>query len=410
MSHALSSRTAKQRIGLLLAVLLSACASLQAQLTEADTLKWNYRLSANGSWIAGNVERLLLVGTADFSTVNTNWALRSSSRYQYDTLWAFHFKTDLMILKKNFSPAKVWLYIRRQMYFVIGWSTAVWLLFALTGYKALALNFTPIGVLGSALAIFVAFRNNSAYGRWWEARTLWGGIVNSSRVLARLAITFTDSHAHQAQYDRGRSEAFKRDLVYKCIAWVHALRLHLRQQEDWETIRPLLPEHEHRELIGTQNKPAYLQLMIGRKIYEAMGNGTLGGFDSFQMEGQLLALANYQGGCERIKNTPLPRQYDFFTRVFVLLFALLLPFGLLGFFAAAPFAGLSWLVVPLSVLIAGVFVIMERTGAANEDPFENRVTDVPLTSLCNTIERDLREMLGEQTIPEKLLPKDGYLF
>jgi putative membrane protein len=161
--------------------------------------------------------------------------------------------------------------------------------------------------------------------------------------------------------------------------------------------------------LQADNKPNLLQLQLGRKIYQAMANGTLGGFDSFQMEGQLMALANHQGGCERIKNTPLPRQYDFFTRVFVLAFAALLPFGVLGFFSGPEWAGLSWLVIPICICVSGVFVIMERTGAANEDPFENRVTDVPLTAMCNTIERDLLEMLGEAQRPAKEQAVNGYL-
>lgn len=294
------------------------------------------------------------------------------------------------------------------MLFVLLWSIAVWFAFYISRATALAINFTPIGVLGSALAIFVAFRNNSAYGRWWEARKLWGGIVNSSRVLARLIITFSDSHSHQENYNRERSERFKNELVHNCIAWVHTLRLHLRGQKNWEETKPFLSDEEFREFLTFQNKPNFVHLLIGRKIYDAMANGTLGGFDSFQMEGQLLALTNYQGGCERIKNTPLPRQYDFFTRLFVYLFALMLPFGLLSFFQNA--VGLSWLIVPLSVLIALVFVIMERTGAANEDPFENKITDVPLTAICNTIEIDLRQLLGEKELPEKLEPENGYLY
>lgn len=304
-----------------------------------------------------------------------------------------------MILKRNFNPVKVWGYIQGPMIFVLAWSTAVWVI------GKWSVNFTPVGVMGSALAIFVAFRNNSAYGRWWEARTLWGGIINSSRVLARLVITFTDSHAHQPNYEKGRSDAFKRTLVYLAIAWPQALRLHLRRQNSWEELRPLLPEEYREAFEQAQNKPNYLQLLIGQKIYEAMAAGILGGFDSFQMEGQLLALANYQGGCERIKNTPLPRQYDFFTRVFVIVFAALLPLGLMHFFPEN-----SWLIIPLSAVVAGVFIIMERTGAANEDPFENRVTDVPMTALCNTIERDLREMLGEKELPARLEPENGYLF
>jgi ion channel-forming bestrophin family protein len=198
--------------------------------------------------------------------------------------------------------------------------------------------------------------------------------------------------------------------VYLGIAWPNALRLHLRGQDAWDTLEPLLDGPDAAELFAAENKPNYLLIMIGRNIYTAMGNGTLGGFDSFQMEGQLLALANYQASCERIKHTPLPRQYDFFTRVFVLIFAFLLPFGLLGFFSAEDLLPRSWLSIPLSFLISGVFVIMERTGSANEDPFENRITDIPLTALCVTIERDLREMLGEKALPEQPQPKAGYLF
>lgn len=315
-----------------------------------------------------------------------------------------------MIVKRNFSPVKVWQYIKRPMWFVLSWSTLVWGIHHFTVLKEFYINFTPIGVLGSALAIFIAFRNNSAYGRWWEARQIWGGIVNSSRVIARLIITFTDSHAHQDNYQEGRSEAFKKGMVLRCIAWVHALRFHLRKQPHWDELKPYLSKEEFDELVNTQNKPTCLQLLMGREIYKAMGNGTLGGFDSFQMEGQLLALANYQGAAERIKNTPLPRQYDFFTRVFVFLFAFLLPFGMLGFFQTESLLQFSWLVIPFTTIIAGVFVIMERTGAANEDPFENRVTDTPMTALCNTIERDLLEMLGETELPQKLEPVDGYLF
>lgn len=315
-----------------------------------------------------------------------------------------------MIVKRNFSPVKVWAYIKNQILFVVIWTLLVWLLFYLTQIKVLALNFTPIGILGSALAIFVAFRNNSAYGRWWEARTLWGGIVNSSRVLARLIITFTDSHAHQENYDQKRSETFKKSLVYKQIAWVHAMRLHLRQQDSWNEIEQFLTKREFENIISKEHKPNALQLLMGKEIYEAMSNGILGGFDSFQLEGQLLALTNYQGGAERIKSTPLPRQYDFFTRVFVILFALLLPFGLLGFFNSNSLIPYSWLIVPLSIVIAGVFIIMERTGAANEDPFENKITDVALTSICNVIERNLKEMLGKEDLPKKIEPVKGYLF
>jgi len=334
-----------------------------------------------------------------------------------------------MIVKRNFDPVKVWVYIRWPLLFALGWSLLVWLLGQRFEPERLAISFAPVAVLGSALAIFVAFRNNSAYGRWWEARQLWGGIVNSSRVLARLVITFSDSHAHQPQFDRARSEHFKRQMIFGAIAWVHALRLHLRGQLQEPGERAVLERYltpEDRALLEPfDNLPHGIHYVMGRKIYEAMANGTLGGFDSFQMEGQLLALANLQGGCERIKNTPLPRQYDFFTRLFIAVFSALLPLGLLSLFGSGTPGVPTWVIVPMSTLLAGVFIIMEKTGAANEDPFENRTTDVPMTALCNTIERDLLQLLGAQLLdkqlpnehrrnelllPEKLQPQNGYLY
>lgn len=311
-----------------------------------------------------------------------------------------------MIVKRNFNPIKVVHYVRTELVFAIIISVLVFLLHQ-QKITSITLPFSISAILGSALAIFIAFRNNSSYNRWWEARTLWGGIINSSRVLARLVITFTDSHSHQQNYDKERSEQFKKDMIYKIIAWVHALRMHLRKQDNWDELKTFLSAHEFEQLEKSHNKPNYLHLISGKKIYEAMANGTLGGFDSFQMEGQLLALANYQGGCERIKNTPLLRQYDFFTRLFLYTFMLLLPFSLIGDFTKM---NIDFLMIPISIIISFVFAIIGKVGEVNEDPFENRITDVPLTAMCNTIERDLREMLGETNLPTKLEAENGFLY
>ncbi|MCU0421331.1 MAG: hydrogenase [Bacteroidia bacterium] len=311
-----------------------------------------------------------------------------------------------MIIKRNFNPLKVFSYIYSELICSTLLSLFVFISFQ-QGWNKISLPFSIVAILGSALAIFIAFRNNSAYARWWEARTLWGGIVNSTRVFARLIITFTDSHTHQPNYDKQRSEAFKKQLVYQLIAWVHALRIQLRQQTTWDELKAFLSEDEFNAVQQSNNKPNFLQLLSGKKIYEAMADGTLGGFDSFQMEGQLLALANYQGGCERIKNTPLLRQYDYFTRVFLYTFIILLPFSLIGDFQKM---GIPFLVIPISMIITFVFSILGKVGQVNEDPFENKITDVPLTAICNTIERDLKEMLGESDLPEKSVPKNGFLF
>lgn len=311
-----------------------------------------------------------------------------------------------MIVKRNFNPIKVIEYVKTELAVSAIIAILVYVLHKQQIIQVI-MPFSIAAILGSALAIFIAFRNNSAYSRWWEARTLWSGITNASRVLARLIITFTDSHAHQPNYDKNRSDAFKKEMVYLTIAWVQALRLHLRNKDNWSELQKYFNTTNFEQCKTTQNKPNFIQMLMGKKIYEAMANGTLGGFDSFQMEGQLLALANYQGNCERIKNTPLLRQYNYFTKLFLYTFMLLLPFTLIGDFAKL---NIAYLMPAIALVISFVFAVIGKVGEVNEDPFENKITDVPLTAICNNIEIDLREMLGENNLPEKAAVKNGYLY
>lgn len=311
-----------------------------------------------------------------------------------------------MIIKRNFNPIRVVQYVKWEVLFSVVVSVATALMSALD-IVTVTLPFSIAAILGSALAIFIAFRNNSAYGRWWEARTLWGGIINSSRVFGRLVITFTDSHKASPQYDKVKSEKFKQELLLNQMAWVHALRIQLREQNHWHELKSFLSEQEWEQINQAQNKPNMLQLLMGRKIYNAMQSGVLQGFDSFQLEGQLLALANYQGGCERIKNTPLLRQYDFFTRLFLYTFIFLLPFSLLPDFNNM---NQTYWMIPVSIVIAFVFSILGKVGEVNENPFENRITDVPMSAMSIAVERDLKEMLGNFELPNKLEAERGFLY
>ncbi len=311
-----------------------------------------------------------------------------------------------MITNRNFDPRKGVQYVWRDVALAGGAATAVALLHQ-TGY-ALALPFAPVAVLGTALAIFLAFRANTAFARWQEGAQLWANIVNASRIFARLIITFTDSHQHTAVYNHEVATQFKQEMLYRHLAWVNALRLHLRQQEIGTELNHFLPHPSDHDLLrAAQNLPTQLLQKQGQAIYGAMATGVLQGFDSFQLEGQLAALSAAQANCERLKTIPIPRQYDYFTRLFVRLFVLVLPLFLLN---TAVADGSVWLILPLTLLIAFLFTTIERIAAVNEDPFENRLTDVPLTALCRQIERDLREMLGEETLPASAVSQDGYLW
>jgi putative membrane protein len=310
-----------------------------------------------------------------------------------------------MILKKNFNPLKVISYVWRELLAATLVSGLVFWLYT-QEVKTVALPFTPIGILGTALAIFLAFRNNASYARWWEARTIWANLLNSSRIFARQIIANADS---ALAFDKGggtdKVQAYKKEMIHRQIAFAHALRLELRRQTVWEEIKPFISETEYRELLGAQNKANLLLQKQGARIKEGMRAEILGPFDNITLEPNLAACNNWQTACERIKETPMLRQYEYFTRLFVWIFIVLLPFSLMDALKAMPA-----LVMPFAIVIAFVFATIERVGAVNENPFENKIQDVPLTAICRTIERDLKEQLGETDLPPKLEPENGYLY
>ena len=312
-----------------------------------------------------------------------------------------------MILKENLNLRKAIPYVRNELILATGFSGAVYAAYELADITEIALPNVLPAVLGGALAIFLGFRNSAAYARWGEAAQLWAAISNYSRIFARLIVTFVESHNHTPQYDSAQAKAYHQEMIYRHLAWVNALRLQLRDQTDWDTLRPFLNDDDFANIITKHNKPAALMVMQGHRIYDGMRDSTLQGFDSFQLEGCLAQLSNYQAQCERIKTIPIPRQYTFFTRLFVWVFITLIPLSFIQIFANDE---MSWLIIPVTVLLAFVFGIVERTGAVNESPFENRLTDVPLSDYCIKIERDLRELLDDAELPEPLLPQNGYLF
>ena len=313
-----------------------------------------------------------------------------------------------MIVKRNFNPVKVFSYVWQDVTLAAGVAAGVYVVFDWLNVSAIGLSFTPMGILGTALAIFLAFRANTSFARWNEAAQIWASIVNSSRIFARLIITFADSHQHTPVYNADVSTNFKREMVYRHLTWVNAVRLRLRGQVEWDEIRPfLLNAEDENDIKRSANRPNTLMQKQGRRIYDAMATGVLQGFDSFQLEGQLATLSAAYATSERLKTIPIPRQYDYFTRLFVRLFVFITPFFLIKMTVAD---GHTWLVIPLTMLIAFLFTTIERIGAINEAPFENRITDIPMSAICRDIERDLREMLGENELPPKMMPKDGYLW
>lgn len=316
-----------------------------------------------------------------------------------------------MIVKRRLKPSRILAYTWRELLLVGAVSIAVTVLRIERGEALVALPFGPLGVLGTALAILLGFRNNTGYARWWEARTIWSQIASGCRALARQLAASLDSAAKIGKGGGPEAlAAFKRELLYRLIAFPHALRLHLRRQsrdEDWAPLAGLLPAADLARVRAAVNQPGAVLQGLADRLKDGVREEKLGQFDPISLEPGITALQGAQAGCERIKGTPMLRQYEYFARWFLWTFLVLLPPSLLALF---PPDGSRWLTIPLSLAVGFVYAITAKTGQVTEDPFENRIHDVPMTSICNTIERDLRDQLGEAELPAATEPVEGYLY
>ncbi|HEU0065690.1 MAG TPA: bestrophin family ion channel [Sphingomonas sp.] len=269
------------------------------------------------------------------------------------------------------------------------WDCAVTTLYYLLPFRAPSL---PLSLFGTALALFLGFRDNSAYQRWWEGRTLWGAMINASRSLSRAARNWLpEPEAHD----------LKRTIVLRQVAYVNALRCQLRRQPVRDDLlRFLSPEEADVPMLRVNVANGILD-GTGRRIADAVRQGWLDTIQQAQIETVLVDIANAQGGMERLKNTPLPNQYRFFPELFTRLFCVLLPIGLVETLGLA---------TPVGSTIAGLmFLAVLRIGDDLVDPFSNTVHDVPLSAMCRTIEIDLLQSIGEPA-PEPLAPVKGVLW
>lgn len=309
-------------------------------------------------------------------------------------------------------------------------SGTVWSLYHFVGWKFLAIPFLPVGMVGTAVAFYVGFKNNSAYDRLWEARRIWGSITNLSRTWATWVSTWSGSW-HKKEQDP-EVLAYKKELIYRQIAWINTLRIRLRNtpifeeeyfqhgaqfkatekyrlslEEDLKSVFCFLTrESEIAQIKTVKHHANFLLQQQSRTLVEMKQKGILTEFEHSDLEKMVLESYNQQGACERIKSFPLPRQYATFSTIFVKIFIFLLPFGIIK---EAEEIGCTWLMIPFSVLISWIFYTMEQIGDSSENPFENSVNDVPMSAICRNVEIDLREMLGEKDLPAKIAAKDGIL-
>ena len=262
----------------------------------------------------------------------------------------------------------------------------------------ITLTTTPFSLVGLALSIFLGFRNNACYDRWWEARKLWGAQINQTRSMARMVLNLV-----RTEGDPEGLSAFHKDFVYRIIGYTHALKTVLREHPERMAteLAGLLPDNEIKALSGEINIPNAIAQRMGDRLMEAYDKGWIDPMHLPTLTEGINRFLDIQGGCERIKNTPVPLSYTILTHRIVGVYCIALPFGIHDTVGT---------LTPVVVLIvAFAFLGLDAVGTQIEDPFEEDPNDLPLESISVMIERNLRQRLGETELRPATQPVKGIL-
>jgi len=344
-----------------------------------------------------------------------------------------------MFIEKNLSLGG----ILRFTGFHILWIT-LWVLFVTIVHEVfhpewMSVPWLPLSIIATAVAFYVGFKNNQAYERLWEARKIWGSIVNDSRAWGASVRAYISNHFTDDKKSESELDEICHRLIYRHIAWLYALRSQLLIPTPWEhssqgrfvggnaerikrnygigllddevtrvELKSFLPKDEHDTLINYANTATQIIEYQSQDLKKLRGENVIEDFRHMELQNILNTFYTHQGKAERIKKFPLPRQYGGMSAIFVGIFIFLLPFGMVTEFHKLGEIG-PWISIPFSVLIAWLYMTMELVGDYSENPFAGLGNDIPMLALSRTIEIDLLEMLGEKDLPPKIEPVNGVL-
>ena len=346
-----------------------------------------------------------------------------------------------MHTKKRYTAFEMAMWTRYETLLFIAIITALVSAYYFLNLSWFKIPWTPLALIGTAVAFVIGFQNNSAYGRIWEARKIWGGIVNTSRTFGMfLQDMITNEHAITPVSEEQLNIEIK-TLTYRHVAWMTALRHAMRLPKPWETtvnhktnqelkmrppeldstlgvdLKPYISQADFDYVMGKNNKQTALLYLQSHHLKKLKDQGIIWEFSFLELEAVLQELFTLQGKSERIKNFPYPRQFATLNHFFMWVFVLLLPLALVPQFAEIgnvltethPMIGklFVWFSIPFYVIVAWIFHTMERIGRTGENPFEGTANDVPISTIARGIEIDLRQNLGEsdEEIPEQFAVK-----
>ncbi len=278
-------------------------------------------------------------------------------------------------------------------------ATAVTVLYE-TGQVGATLSTLPFSLVGVALGIFLGFRNNTSYDRFWEGRKLWGRMVNVSRSFTRQIQMMVGPQPGEP-VDVAQRDTVHRELVHRIVGYVHVFRHHLRDEPDLRDVVEHLPSEEVEALAQESNRPAAVSARTGQRLRELWDRGWIHPMHLPVLEASLTEMTGIQGGCERIKATPIPASYTILIHRIVATYAFALPLGIVDTIH-------GWTPVVV-LLIAYAFYGLDAIGDEIEDPFGFDDNDLPLATLSRMIEVNLRQQLGETELPPMLEPEGGVL-
>ncbi|MXV44498.1 hypothetical protein GS501_05475 [Saccharibacter sp. 17.LH.SD] len=251
------------------------------------------------------------------------------------------------------------------------WDLVVVVLFQVFHQEWMEQPALPISLMGSALAIFQGIRNNAAYARWWEGRTLWGAITNNCRSFGRQAASLLNQRP---------------ELARAMAAYPYFLRASLSNTPPDPGVKNLLSEDIYQRVTQCTNMPNALLYEIGLSVKNSVQADHIDGAVHGTIDRILSDLANAQGGLERIKNTPLPIQYSILPNIVTHLFCIVLPLSAVQ--------TLGWITPLGSSIIGLLFQMLDRSGRDLQEPFSNTAHALPMLTMARTIERDLLQPLG----------------
>jgi len=308
-------------------------------------------------------------------------------------------------------------------------ATAATVLYAVFGFEWLAIPWQPVALVGTAAAFIAGFKNTQTYNRLWEARKIWGAIINDSRTWGLMAKDFV---VNLNDKNKELKPIHKR-LIYRHFAWLTALRFQLREPQPWENtnkpyfrkflkyysvpewetqlqeeIKGFLSEADLNYVLKKKNRATQLLSLQSVDLRELRKEKLIDAYPYVEMENMLKMFFTHQGKAERIKKFPYPRQFASINMFFIVLFSFLVPFGMLDEFAKLGDYGV-WFTIPFSVVVGWVFTSLEQVGESTENPFEGGANDIPMAALSRTIEIDLREMLEEEELPPAITPVNDIL-